>query len=186
MTLSSLHEWMIEHDCEWVKTVPGRSDKEPARHFVRYIGGPLKDCRIDPVGLVNGDKESPDGVFVENHPVHWQYDVMPRYWRERVFPHNFIHWTEAEHPAKRSGFTWCDQQTIWEHRDAWEAWIDGGMDLEATRAYIASLPALPTGPSLQNVVRLKRIPAGRRPPTLTPEQEQALLDALPRIPEANP
>lgn len=182
----TLVEWTTANGCQWVRTVPGRSTQEPAKHIVHYQGDP-KQCRIDPVGLVKGDNGLMDGVFVDNHPVHWSYEVMPRYWRERLFPDNFARWTEAEHHAKPRGFSWEDQQTIWAHKEAWEEWIDGGMTLEATRAYVANLAPLPKVASIQTIVRSKLIRWNIKPererPALTPEQEKAMLDMLPKIPE---
>lgn len=183
----TLYEWMADHDCELNRSVPGKSTQDPARHFVRYVGGPMKDCRLDPVDLIDGANGLRDAVYVENHPAHWPYENMPRYWRERTFPDHFTHWTEAEHKAKPQPYSWDDQQIIWEHRDAWEAWIDGEMSLDATREYIASLPPLPNLITTQALADSKRVSrnirAERRTETLTPEQESALVDMLPKIPE---
>ncbi len=80
------------------------------------------------------------------------YETWCRAERMRVHPSNFEHWPEDEQ-ERRSALTWDQQQTVWAHRDAWEAWMDGEMDLAATRAYIAELDPLPAPPAVKRVPR---------------------------------
>jgi hypothetical protein len=93
----------------------------------------------------------------------------------RLHPEQFEQWTEDEHPRRGGRLSWAIQQVVWDHRNAWEACYAGDMTLEATLAYVANLPPLPTKRStlqaMDALAQSKRSP--RAPKKATPNFNEA-------------
>lgn len=72
--------------------------------------------------------------------------------RERLFPQNFVRWSEEEHPTGYP-LTYAQQRVLWDHIDVWEACFDGDLTLAQTQEYVANLPPVPAMGAVAAMVR---------------------------------
>lgn len=90
--------------------------------------------------------------------VHFEdYATWCRAERQRLKPSNFERWPEAEQ-SRHSSLTWPQQQTVWLHEDAWEAYFDGDLPLAEARALVAAFEPLPKVSSPASLAHKKRMP----------------------------
>jgi len=148
----TLHDWFADNDGTLLRTLP-RQDQTHGETYVvevrepRYFRGP-RYVRLEEDQL----------LVVDNHPASWEYGLMPRWWREHLFPINFRRWTEDEHAARRTVFTWEQQQNVGAHKDAGEAWADGQLTTAQYEQHISYLEPLP---SLAEVLALFSIASAK-------------------------
>jgi hypothetical protein len=133
----TLTEWLAENQGTVLRTLPRKGDAHPELYVVelyapRGYQGPLWEKLED-------DKR----VVVINHPATWHFNVMPPYWRRKLFPERYERWEEHEHAGKRRLLTWEQQQNVWFHMDAGEDWAAGKTATEAYERLMANAEPLP-------------------------------------------
>ncbi len=115
---------------------------------------------------------------VSKHPD--DYRFMCRGERKRLNPHVWARWTAEDHPSKHVGLTWPQQEIVWAHMDAWEAFFDGQMTLEQARQHVSYLEPLPRVMSMKGLAKKMTVhpKADRKGPA-----EDLLLAAVRPVPE---
>lgn len=134
--MSSLYVWLAENDCSLDHTDPEDKAKgRPETHIV--LANDADRCTCPPFERLDDETV----VQVRNHPARRPYNDMPRYWRELLFPDNFREWDEPDHVGKL--LTWEQQQNVWAHKRAGEAWADGELQTDEYTRLVASMEPLP-------------------------------------------
>ena len=178
----TLDAWLNEHSCHLVETVQPPKDSGARLLYVVAPDGPLVSFRGPARDVINAraDGSGGENVVVKNHPATWDYALMPRWWRERLFPSNFERWTEAEHKQRPRSYSWPDQQRLWWELDAWEDYFDGKLTLAQARQLVADLGPRPRPVSLRHLV--VRSHQATKAVTVNPNKEAELMSRINPVP----